>query len=186
MLLCPYCAVQLQQPALFCPQCGGAIAQPDTPEVATETAIAASTERIVEAAPPAPVQEVRTSAPESEPDSPKLPLPENIAAVLSYLTIIPAVAFLYIDPFRRNRFVRFHAVQHLLLFGAAVAFGAGATLLWMILELLPFMRVLVFPFVGLISLGWLFVWLLLVVKAYHHEMFKLPWIGDYADQWSRG
>ena len=100
------------------------------------------------------------------------------------VTIVPAVVFLYLDPFRRNRFVRFHAVQHLLLFGAAVGFAVAATIVWTILQLLPFMRVLVFPFVGLISLAWLFVWLLLVVKAYHHEMFKLPWIGDYAELWS--
>ncbi len=183
MLLCPYCAVQLPQQALFCPQCGGTIAQPDAPAAVTETVVAAPAQRIVEA--PLPVEKVRASAAETDPGSPELPLPENIAAMLSYATIIPAVTFLYVEPFRRNRFVRFHAVQHLLLFGAAVAFAAGATVLWMVLELLPFMRVLVFPFVGLISLGWLFVWLLLVVKAYHHERFKLPWIGDFAEQWSR-
>ncbi len=185
MLLCPYCAVQLPQQALFCPQCGGTIAQPQAPRVVTETAIAAPTERVVEAEPPAPIEEVRSSATETDPGSPDLPLPENIAAVLSFLTIVPAVAFLYVDPFRRNRFVRFHAIQHLLLFGAAVAFGVGAAIVWTILQLLPFMRVLVFPFVGLISLGWLFVWLLLVVKAYRHERFKLPWIGEFAEQWSR-
>ncbi len=53
-------------------------------------------------------------------------MPENIAAVISYATIIPAAAFLYLEPYRRNRFVRFHAVQHLLLFGAAVAFAVGS------------------------------------------------------------
>jgi uncharacterized membrane protein len=117
-------------------------------------------------------------------DAHPLPVPENIAAVISYLTIIPAVIALYLEPFRHNRFVRFHAVQHLLLFGAACACGVAAAALWTILQLVPFMRVLVFPFVGLISLAWIFLWLLLVVKAYHHEMFKLPWIGDYAEEWS--
>jgi uncharacterized membrane protein len=177
MLLCPYCDVQLPEQAQFCSQCGGTILQPGELPVAEVQAP-------VEAAPAAEIAEAVAISPSNTQDV-ELPVPENIAAVLSYLTIIPAVAFLYMDPFRRNRFVRFHAVQHLLLFGAAVAFGVGAAIVWSILQLLPFMRVLVFPFVGLISLGWLFVWLLLVVKAYHHETFKLPWIGDYAEQWSQ-
>jgi uncharacterized membrane protein len=42
--------------------------------------------------------------------------------------------------------------------------------------------VLVFPLGGLITLAWFFVWVLLVVKAYQHELFKLPIIGDLAEQ----
>ena len=114
-----------------------------------------------------------------------LPVPENVAAVLSYITLVPAVIFLLVDPFRRSRFVRFHALQHILLGAAGLACALAATVLWMGLQLIPPMRVLVFPFVGLISLAWVFLWLLLVVKAYHHEWFKLPWIGAYAEEWSR-
>ena len=36
---------------------------------------------------------------------------------------------------------------------------------------------------ALIGLAWFFLWLLLVTKAYHHEMFKLPWIGDLAEEY---
>ncbi len=182
MLLCPYCDVQLPEQAQFCPQCGGRILQSGAqPEAEATPAVESIPEAQVVAAGSASPTQSPGNAPDAE-----LPVPENIAAVLSYVTIIPAVAFLYVDPFRRNRFVRFHAVQHLLLFGTAVAFGVCAAIVWTILQLLPFMRVLVFPFVGLITLGWLFVWLLLVVKAYRHETFKLPWIGEFADQWSRG
>ena len=81
--------------------------------------------------------------------------------------------------------MRFHSLQHLLLFVAAVAGALAAGILWMLLALIPPMRVLVFPFVGLISLAWFFLWLLLVVKAYHHQWFKLPYLGDYAEAWSR-
>jgi uncharacterized membrane protein len=114
-----------------------------------------------------------------------LPMPENVAAVVSYITIVPAALFLFLRPFSRNRFVRFHSLQHLLLFGAAVGGAIAAGILWMVLELIPPMRVLVFPFVGLISLAWFFVWLLLVIKAYRHQWFKLPYLGDYAEEWSR-
>jgi uncharacterized membrane protein len=46
------------------------------------------------------------------------------------------------------------------------------------------MRVLFLPLGGLISLAWFFLWLLLVVKAYYHEMFKLPYLGDLAEEWA--
>ncbi len=114
-----------------------------------------------------------------------LPIPENIAAVIAYITIIPAIVFAYVEPFRRNLFVRFHAFQHILLFVAGLAFTLAFSLVVMVLQLIPFMRVLVFPLIGLISLAWVFLWALLVMKAYHYEMFKLPWIGDLAEEWSR-
>ena len=46
------------------------------------------------------------------------------------------------------------------------------------------MRVLVFPFTGLVGLAFFFLWVLLVVKAYQHEMFKLPILGDLAETWA--
>ena len=58
----------------------------------------------------------------------------------------------------------------------------AAFLLWMVLQLISFMRVLIFPFTGLIALAWFFLWILLVMKAYRHEWFKLPWIGDLAEK----
>ena len=38
-------------------------------------------------------------------------LAENIAGALAYLTFIPAIAFLVLDPYNKNRFARFHSVQ---------------------------------------------------------------------------
>ena len=35
-------------------------------------------------------------------------LADNVAGLLAYLTIIPAIIFLVIEPFNKNRFVRFH------------------------------------------------------------------------------
>ncbi len=124
----------------------------------------------------------RASVPTVSRPSKPLPMPENIAGVVGYITIIPAVVFLYLNPFRSNRFVRFHAYQHILLWVAGVGVAIVASLLWAVLQLMPFMRVLVFPITGLIGLAWFFLWLLLVVKAYRHEMFKLPIIGDLAEQ----
>jgi uncharacterized membrane protein len=156
------------EPGLFCQHCGSAFADgrgADLPAGAVPN-------------------ESEVEAEEYEPDE-ALPIAENIAAVVAYITIIPAVVFLYLEPFKRNLFVRFHAFQHLFLFVASLAFGIAAAILWAGLQLIPFMRVLVFPFAGLIGLAWFFLWLLLLVKAYHHEVFKLPIIGDLAEEWSR-
>jgi uncharacterized membrane protein len=164
----------LPEQALFCPGCGDSLpvttVAKSSPPPAT-VILAAETQPLGRA----PVQAVNRS-------SKPLPMPENIAAVIAYITIIPAIVFLYLNPFRRNRFVRFHAYQHVFLWVAALGVAIVASLLWAVLQLMPFMRVLVFPFTGLIGLAWFFLWLLLVVKAYRHEMFKLPIIGDLAEQ----
>lgn len=154
---CPHCGTGLPERVVFCPECGQSL------EVEGEQAVA--------------------SAPLVGSGEP-LPIPENIAAAIAYVSPIPAIVFLYLEPFRRNGFVRFHAFQHIVLWCVGMAFAIAAYLLWMLLQLIPIMRVLVFPFAGLIALAWFFLWLLLVVKAYHHEIFKLPYIGDLAEEWS--
>ena len=164
MSSCPRCGAELPEETLYCQQCGEAVSQPGDRSVVAEGLVAAK-----------PLSEGVEAAPE-------LPIPENIAAVISYLTPIPAVAFLYLEPFRRNPFVRFHAFQQIFLFAAGVAMAIAAFLLWMVLQLISFMRVLIFPFTGLIALAWFFLWILLVMKAYRHEWFKLPWIGDLAEK----
>ncbi len=168
MSSCPRCGAESPEQAVFCQQCGEAFVRSSEPPAYPESP---------EAEGPAVVTFRDGQAGQ------ELPIPENIAAVIGYLTIIPAIVFVYFDPFRRNLFVRFHALQHLFLFAAGVASGVAAFILWMVLQLIPFMQVLVFPFVGLIALAWFFVWLLLVTKAYRHERFKLPWIGDLAEEY---
>jgi len=175
MLSCPHCGVRLEDRAPDCAQCGGAIAWGEA--AAHEDA--------------APVQLVPVESAVADVGATghggrvELPIPENVAAVVAYMTPVPAIVFLYLEPFRRNMFVRFHSFQHVCVWVAGLGFAIASIILWTGLQMIPFMRVLVFPFVGLISLAWFFLWLLLVVKAYHHEWFKLPLIGDFAEEWSR-
>jgi uncharacterized membrane protein len=105
-------------------------------------------------------------------------LTDNVAGALAYVTIIPAIVFLVMEPFNKRRFVRFHAFQCLF-------FACAWTVLWIGLSFLahiPFLgwaTVLVWP---LVSLAGFVIWLILVLKAYQGQMFKLPVIGDMAEQ----
>jgi uncharacterized membrane protein len=105
-------------------------------------------------------------------------LTDNVAGALAYVTIIPAILFLVLEPFNRKRFVRFHAFQCLF-------FALAWTVLWIGLSFIahiPFLgwaTVLIWP---LVSLAGFVVWLILVVKAYQGQMFKLPVIGDAAEK----
>jgi uncharacterized membrane protein len=105
-------------------------------------------------------------------------LTDNVAGALAYVTIIPAIVFLVLEPFNRKRFIRFHSFQCLF-------FAAAWTALWIILAFIghiPFLgwaTILVWP---LVSLAGFVIWLILVLKAYQGQMFKLPVIGDMAEQ----
>jgi uncharacterized membrane protein len=106
-------------------------------------------------------------------------LDDNVAGALAYVTIIPAIVFLVLEPFNRKRFVRFHSFQ-------CIFFAIAWTILWIIVSIIghiPFLgwaaAVLLVP---LMSLAGFVIWLILVLKAYQGQMFKLPIIGDMAEK----
>jgi uncharacterized membrane protein len=105
-------------------------------------------------------------------------LTDNVAGMLAYVTIIPAIIFLVMAPYNRSRFVRFHAFQ-------SIFFAVAWTVLWIALTIVGMMPVLgwatiiVWPLLGL---GGLIVWIILLLKANQGQMFKLPIIGDMAEK----
>ncbi|HUU63614.1 MAG TPA: DUF4870 domain-containing protein [Dehalococcoidia bacterium] len=102
-----------------------------------------------------------------------------MAALLSYvLGWITGLIFYLIE--EKDEYVRFHAVQSIIFFGAVTA----VMIVFGILELIPFIGLL---FMVLTSLGGLFafvMWIILMVKAYQGERFKLPIAGDLAEKYS--
>src|SRR6266853_1154630 len=78
-------------------------------------------------------------------------LPETFAGALAYF-LLPAIVFLFVEPYKNNRFVRFHSFQCLGVYLASVVVVAIFTLL-----------------------------VVLFVKAMQGEMFKLPLLGDFAE-----
>src|SRR3984957_13081545 len=109
--------------------------------------------------------------------------PENIAGALAYITVVPAIVFLLIDPYRRNRFVRFHSLQCLFLWLALFLIGAVLRLAGAVLSIIPGLgHLLVFLFSMVIGLAAFVVWLVLVIKALQGEEFKVPVVGDLAER----
>jgi uncharacterized membrane protein len=99
-------------------------------------------------------------------------LDSNVAAALSYaMGWVTGAAFLLAE--RQNRFVRFHAMQSTITFGALC-------LAWMVSLSIPFfgwiLAIIVIPPVSVV------LWLLLMFKAYQGEHYKLPIAGDIAEQ----
>ena len=96
---------------------------------------------------------------------------QNVAGLLCYLAgWITGLVFFLIE--KENKFVRFHAMQSIITFG-------GLTVLFIVLGLIPFVGWIIMPFLGLAQL---ILWILLMVKAYNGEYFKLPVIGDLAEK----
>lgn len=98
---------------------------------------------------------------------------ENIAALLAYvLGWISGLVVILVE--KDNAFVRFHAMQSIITFGALTILNAllGSVLVFFVF-LLP-----------LVSLAAVVLWILLIVKAYQGQRFKLPVVGDMAEEWA--
>ena len=99
---------------------------------------------------------------------------ENLAGALAYaLGWISGAVVLVLE--RENRYVRFHAAQSVVVFGALCA-------LWFVGLSIPFFGwILSFLVIPPFSAG---LWLFLLYKAYTGQRVKLPIAGDFAEQHS--
>ncbi len=95
----------------------------------------------------------------------------NVAALLCYLVgWITGLIFYLIE--KENKFVRFHAFQSLATFG-------GLMVLTIVLTFIPVVGWMLIPVVYILELV---LWILLMVKAYQGEKFKLPITGEMAEK----
>ncbi len=105
---------------------------------------------------------------------------DRLVAALCYaFGVISGAIVLNLEPYRNNAALRFHAWQSIFFFvgwfaltGMAGVFHIGFFYAWFLS-----------PFVGL---GAFVLWVLLIVKAYNGENFRLPLIGDLAERQARG
>ena len=103
-------------------------------------------------------------------------LDSNIGGLLSYvLGWITGLIFFLIE--EKDEFVRFHALQSIIVFGAITVFS----IFFGILFIVPFLGAILGSFLWIASVV---LWIILMVKAYQGERFKLPIAGDLAEKYS--
>ena len=158
LISCPLCAARMPETAAFCPGCGQSM--------------------VGQSVVPSTVNEPRALGTVGA-------LHENIAGALAYITFVPAVLFLVLDPYNRNRFIRFHSVQCLLLWAAGIAIAIALKLASVVLFIIPVLGPLLVLLVSMVvGLAAVVIWFVLVIKAFQGEMFKLPMLGDLAEQYA--
>ena len=108
------------------------------------------------------------------PDSEPAGFSDNQAGAIAYCTPVVALAMLLFEPYRRNRFVRFHSYQCLFLTLAYFAGTLAAGAFWLI----------GFPSPHLFLAGWqlivLGMWALAAFRAWRGSEFRLPVVGGFA------
>ena len=107
----------------------------------------------------------------------------NVASALSYLAgIVSGILFLVIDPYKTDRFVRFHAFQ-------SIFFNVGWIALWIVWMIVGLVLgavtkglffFLQLPIDLLLMVGGFALWAFLMYSAYQGKMMRLPVIGALA------
>ncbi len=161
MPYCSKCGAQVPEHAAFCQKCGQP--QPAAPAPAAP----------VSAAPPSLAQPA---------------LSANTAALLSYLVgWITGIIFYLVDD---RPYVRFHAAQSIITFGGlnliravlGAWFGVGW---WFGGTWHSHGYGMAWPLLSLIGILSFVLWILLMVKAYQGQRYKLPIAGDLAENLAR-
>jgi len=98
-------------------------------------------------------------------------LEANIAGLLCYVVVwVSGLVFILIE--RESNFVRFHAIQSIYVFGAltvaSIVFG------W-----IPVIGVVIRSLLGVFGFV---LWIILIIKAYQGEKYKLPLVGNLAEK----
>jgi uncharacterized membrane protein len=155
MAFCKACGQEIGT-ASFCPKCG-----------AGQGAVAA------------------VAAPVGAEASPTAGMDENIAGLLSYLFgWISGLIFLLID---KRPFVKFHAAQSIALniafFVVWIAFWIVTVILGFVTAMLHFpigfLMAFLFP---VVIIAFLVLFIFCMYKAYQHEKFKVPIIGNIVEK----
>lgn len=110
-------------------------------------------------------------------------LATNIAAALAYvLGAVTGILFLVLEPYKNDRFIRFHAMQSILFSAACIVFAIIWSILWGILTSIAGFWILSIdvPLTWLIWLGIFCFWLFLMFQAHSQREYKIPYLGAIA------
>ena len=126
--------------------------------------------------------------PEQTPPSPSPPpsggsggLDQNIAAALGYFFFPIAIIWLILEPYKNNKFMRFHSFQSLFLTVALFALSFVLVFVSIIFAFIPkvgyLVSMMLWPVYSLGSLG---LWIFCMYKAFSNEEYEIPFIGSFA------
>jgi len=98
-------------------------------------------------------------------------LEPNVAGLLCYvLGWVSGLVFFLLE--KDNKFVRFHAMQSIVTFGAL-------TVVNFILMFIPIIGWIISYLIGVLAFV---LWIILMIKAAQGQRYKLPWAGDIAEK----
>ncbi len=104
-------------------------------------------------------------------------LEPNIAGLLCYvLGWITGIVFFLIE--KEDDYVRFHAMQSIIVFGAFTVVQIGLS----ILGFIPYIWIIFNIISGLLGLAAFVLWIFLMIKAYQGERYQIPYAGDFAEK----
>lgn len=167
MPFCANCGAQTE--GRFCAKCGAPVGAPAGP---TGGAAAGGV-------PPVGSVPPQMSA---APPPASVGMAQNVASALCYvLGLITGILFLVLEPYSRDRVVRFHAFQSIFLHLAfIVVWIVFSILMGMFMHIVGFfLGAILWPLFGLFCLG---VWLYMMLSAYQGKTIVLPVIGQLAQQ----
>jgi uncharacterized membrane protein len=170
MAFCANCGAEVQ--GRFCAKCGSPAANPPT-GAGSGTGGPAPAMGAPGTMPPPPSYSTAQSG-----------LADNMASALCYLLgVLTGVLFLVLEPYNRNRTIRFHAFQSIFIWVAWIVAMIVLSVISAIFREIPYLGAMINTLLYLgLSLGMLVLWLLLMYKAYNNERWVLPVIGPLAEK----
>jgi uncharacterized membrane protein len=126
--------------------------------------------------------------PELGPKSISTGLPSNVAAALACIPLIGGIIFYILE--KRDSFVRFYAMQSIILGGAWLIFFIAASIVGFIFRSIPIIAgVLDFfwgIFIAIVYIAVVVLWIVATVKAFTNVRWEIPYIGPIARKQMEG
>ena len=137
---------------------------------------------------PTPPPPPPTAGPEPGPKSTSTGLPSNVAAAIACIPLIGGIIFYILE--KHDSFVRFYAMQSILLGAAWLVFCIAALIVHGVFSAIPGIGgILVFfwqVIVALVYIVFLVLWIVAMVKAFTNVRWEIPYIGPIARKQMEG
>ncbi len=166
---CPKCGAEAAPGNQFCPKCGAAMPA-ETPQPAGKVFCGKCGAENVSGTAFCAKCGAPLAAGAGRPGS-TMNIEPNVAGLLCYLVgWVTGLIFFLME--KENKFVRFHAMQSIVVFGAF-------SVLSIVLSFIPVVGWILGTILGVAAFV---LWILLMIKAYQGEKWKLPVAGDIAEK----